>query len=210
MKNLFIILVSIISIFSCKEEKSQNITTEFKTESIEIEDISPNTSKFEDVNGCSQYSNLYAALPHLDSYKNMSFLDLECMSEDQENNAFWASLNTSYYDSKSENKIEVNLYEIRGKISEARDVLSMAKTIYKDFTPLQNYYKSSLTFFDNASVNIMESKTEDEFSKATYLGTYKDKYVILMNIEMLGQLNIDKVDVFIKEYLQAIVLNKLQ
>ena len=100
--------------------------------------------------------------------------------------------------------MELNFYEINGDVTIERDLINMVKTTYNAFTNMADFHKSSLTIFENASVNIMESNSEDEYSSATYLCSLKDKFALLIKIEMLGPMNLEKVDSFIKDYLQAI------
>jgi len=209
MKSKLVLLALLLSFFSCKEKKETTPTTIVETEEVETNETPSNTPKFEDVNGCRQYATLYNALPHLDSYKEMEFRGLECISEKQSDTASWSSLNVSYYDPKTENKIEINFYEINGDVTEERDVIRMARASYTGLTKLPNYYKSGLTIFENASVEIMSSNSDDNYSTANYMGTYKDKYAILIKIEMLGKIDLEKVDSFIKEYLLAIMANSL-
>ncbi|WP_223170384.1 hypothetical protein [Maribacter aquimaris] len=194
----------LLSLFSCKEKTDTSTSNAYKNEDIETIDKQTATPKFSDPNGCSQYTTLYEALPHLDTYKNMEFRTMECMFQKQSETASWTSLNTSYFDPESKNKMVVNFYEINGDVTVERDVINMVKTTYNEFTNMADFYKSSLTIFENASVNIMESNSEDEYSSATYLCSHKDKFALLIKIEMLGQMNLEKVDSFIKDYLQAI------
>ena len=87
----------------------------------------------------------------------------------------------------------------------------MAKASFKTLTkvPSSNTFKSNLTIFDNASVKISQSEDEKEFSNATYLGTYKDKYSIWINVGMLGKIDVAKVDILLKEYLEAFKMESL-
>ena len=204
MNKIIFISWLLISLFSCKEKTDTHSSNEYIKEQPEATEKQMVEHKFNDVNGCSQYTNLYEALPHLDTYKDMEFRVLECIHEEQSTTASWTSLNTSYADPKSKNQMEVTFYEIKGKVSEERDVIQLAKTYYNEFTKMPNFYKSGLTFFENASVNILESDTEDNYSKATYLCSYQDKYALLINLEMLGKMNLAKVDLFLKDYLLAI------
>lgn len=205
MKKIIIATLLITCFFSCKEKNENTDSSETITEHVETEKEENKSPKFEDINGCSQYSNLFEALPHLDSYKNLEFDALECMSLN-EKSAFTTNLNVTYFDNKSKTNIKVNLFEVSGESAkEEVNNISMAKASFNTLAkiPSSNTFKSSLTIFENATVNIAQSADEKELSKATYLGTYKDKYSIWIDVEMPGKIDVLKIDLLLKEYLDA-------
>ena len=211
MKKVIIVTLLMTTFFSCKEKNENTDSSEITNEQVETEKAENKSPKFEDVNGCSQYENLYEALPHLDTYKNLSFGSLECM-EIKEKSAFSKNLKVTYFDNKSKTNIEVNIFEISGEsVKEELNNVTMAKASFNTLTkvPSSNTFKSNLTIFENASVNISQSADEKEFSNATYLGTYKDKYSIWINVGMLGKIDLAKVDTLLKEYLEAFKMESL-
>jgi hypothetical protein len=209
MKKVIIATLLVTSFFSCKEKNENNDSTKIVTEQVETEKTETKSPKFEDVNDCSQYSNLYQALPHLDAYKNMNFGELECSST-KERNAFSISLKASYSDKKT--GFEVFLFEVSGESAkEELNNVNMAKASFNTLTkvPSSNTFKSSLSIFENASVKIDLAESTNESCSVVYLGTYKDKYSIWINIKMNGKIDVAKVDAFIKEYLEAIKMTEL-
>ena len=193
MKKTLIIITFGTLLFSCKENKDSSNT---KIEQVETEKTVVKSRKFEDTKDCSQYTNLYNALPHLDTYKDLEFGEIDC-SKDGE--GYSKALNVTYYNNNSKTSITNHLFETSGT-----DRINTAKASFNTLTkiPSSNTFKSSLTIFENASVNISQSENEKEPSKATYLGTFKDKYSIWINIEMLGKIDVVKIDTFLKEYLE--------
>ena len=203
MKKVIIATLLFTSFFSCKENKD---TAEVETKQIETEKKESNSPKFRDTNGCSQYANLYEALPHIDTYKNLSFGELNCM-EIKEKSTFSKDLNVNYFDNKTKTSIKIHIYEISGESkNEELNLVNMAKTSFNTYTKFagQNVYKSKLNTFENASIKIFHNESEKELSTATFLATYKDKYSLWIDVEMLGKIDAPKVDELIKEYLEAI------
>lgn len=205
MKKLIIAIFLGTSFFSCKEKNENQDSVEIATEQVESKKTESKPLKFEDINGCSQYSNLYDALPHFDTYKNLEFGQMGCISI-KEKSAFSTDINVTYFNNESKTNIKVHFYEVSDESAkEELNMVNMAKASYNTFTkvPSSNTFKSSLTIFDNASIKIDQSQDEKELSTATYLGTFKDKYSIWIDVEMQGKIEVAKVDLLLKEYLEA-------
>ena len=206
MKKVIIATLLLTSFFSCKEKNENQDSAEIVTEQVEAENAEIKTPKFEDLNGCSKYKNLYNALPHIDTYKTLGFGEMEC-SEVEGSGAFSKNLNVNYFNNKTRTSIKVHLYEVSGESAkEELNNISMAKASFNELTkvPSSNTFKSSLTTFENASIKIFENESEKELSTATFLATYNDKYSLWIDVEMMGKIDVDKVDALIKEYLEAI------
>lgn len=209
MKKTAIIIAFGILLFSCGKNEE---ATESKTETVEAETTEVKGSKFEDKYGCKQYANLYEALPHLDTYKNLECTELQCI-DTNESSPFSTAMEISYFNNTTMTNMKVYLYEISGESAkEELNNITMAKASFNELTKLPGTftYKSSLTTFDNASVRISQSEVETEKSTATYLGTWKDKYSIWINVEMPGKIDVAKVDALLKEYLEAFKKDELK
>ena len=77
MKNpiyYFTLFVLAIAMTSCSKETT-DATSDQQIEN-ESKPAEVKAAKFEDVNNCSQYSNVFAALPQLDAYQNIDFMCL--------------------------------------------------------------------------------------------------------------------------------------
>ena len=69
-----------------------------------------------------------------------------------------------------------------------------------EFKELENGFVSDLTSFDNASMMIEKN---GNYYHVSYLGTYKDNYSILISIVSKDLSTKEKVDAFLREYLDA-------
>ena len=172
-------------------------------------------AKFEDVNNCSQYSNIYAALPRLDAYQNIDFYSLECQSTELDS-AFSTALDVKYADQKSRNNFKVIVYEVKGKsAAQELNMVAMAKVSYQMAEQMaQNpgpkmFVKSNLTKLDFATVSIHDAPNDQELSNATYTGVYKDAHAITLNLEMQGKIEQAQFETYIADYLNAMKLDQL-
>jgi hypothetical protein len=172
-------------------------------------------AKFEDVNNCSQYSNVFAALPQLDTYQNIDFHVLECQSTELES-AFSTALDVKYGDQKSRNNFSVAIFEVKGK-SAAQELnsVALAKASYQMAEQMaQNpgpkmFVKSNLTKLDFATISIHDAPNDGELSNATYTGVYKDAHAITLGLEMQGKIEQAQFETYIADYLNAIKLDQL-
>jgi hypothetical protein len=206
MKKVIFISILLLSVLACKEKSESRETTQKAAVQTDPAPDEILDRKFEDKDGCSYYANLFEAIPHLDTYKEMGFGKLECLIN-KETTGMPPNIKAQYYDKNTNDNVEIQLFEISGEFAkEELNNVNMAKTSYNEITKIAgaNTFKSSLTVFDNASVKIENAKSTDEKSTAVYLATYKDKYSIWANIEMTGKIDLAKVEVFIKEYLEGI------
>jgi hypothetical protein len=206
MKKSIILILFLSSILACKSNKETTETTETQVTQAEPEPEEYIARKFEDTEGCSYYANIFEAIPHLDTYKEQGFGKVECLIN-KEKTGMPPNITVSYVDRKTNNNFKMQVTEISGEFAkEELNNLKLAKTSYNEVTKVagSNTFKSSLTVFDNISAKIEESQTPGEKSSATYFGTFKDKYVFAITIEMDGKIDLATADKYIKEYLEGI------
>ena len=202
-----------IAMSSCSKETTD--TTSVQQAENESQPAKVKAAKFEDVNNCSQYSNVFAALPQLDAYQNIDFYELECQSTELDS-AFSTALTVKYADQKSRNNFSVAIFEVKGK-SAAQELnsVAMAKASYKMAEQMaQNpgpklFVKSNLTKLDFATVSIQDAPNDSELSNATYSGVYKDAHAITLGLEMQGKIEQAQFETYIAEYLNAMKLDQL-
>jgi hypothetical protein len=212
MKKVFLAIMIVSGFFSCKEKNENNNSAEATTEQVETESKTP---KFEDINGCSQYSNIYKALPQLDTYKNIDFNVIECQST-KEKSAFSVALTVEYADKKSKNNFEAAFFEVSGEsakeemneVNTAKAVLTMAEQLAKN-PGAKLFVKSNITILEYGTISIHDAPNDQETSNYVYTGVYKNKYVIKLSADTETKIDIVKFETFIKEYLESIKLNEL-
>lgn len=209
----FTLFVLAIAMTSCSNETpdaTSNQQAENESQPAEVK-----AAKFEDVNNCSQYSNVFAALPQLDAYQNIDFHVLECQSTELDS-AFSTALDVKYGDQKSRNNFSVAIFEVKGK-SAAQELnsVAMAKASYQMAEQMaQNpgpkmFVKSNLTKLDFATVSIHDAPNDSELSNATYTGVYKDAHAITLGLEMQGKIEQAQFETYIADYLNAMKLDQL-
>ena len=209
----FTLFVLAIAMSSCSKETTD--TTSVQQAENESQPAKVKAAKFEDVNNCSQYSNVFAALPQLDAYQNIDFHVLECQSTELES-AFSTALDVKYGDQKSRNNFSVAIFEVKGK-SAAQELnsVAMAKASYQMAEQMaQNpgpkmFVKSNLTKLDFATVSIHDAPNDSELSNATYTGVYKDAHAITIGLEMQGKIEQAQFETYIADYLNAMKLDQL-
>lgn len=221
MKSLvyyFILFVLAIAMTSCSKETTDTASdqqVENENQAAEVKTAEVKVAKFEDVNNCSQYSNVFATLPQLDAYQNIDFYELECQSTELDS-AFSTALTVKYADQKSRNNFSVVIFEVKGK-SAAQELNSvvMAKTSYKMAEQMaQNpgpkmFVKSNLTKLDFATVSIHDAPNDSELSNASYTGVYKGAHAITLNLEMQGKIEQPQFETYIADYLNAMKFDQL-
>ena len=209
----FTLFVLAIAMSSCSKETTD--TTSAQQVENESKPAEVKAAKFEDVNNCSQYSNVFAALPQLDAYQNIDFHVLECQSTELDS-AFSTALNVKYGDQRSRNNFRVAIFEVKGK-SAAQELnsVAMAKASYQMAEQMaQNpgpkmFVKSNLTKLDFATVSIHDAPNDSELSNATYTGVYKDAHAITLGLEMQGKIEQAQFETYIADYLNAMKLDQL-
>ena len=216
MKNpiyYFTLFVLAIAMTSCSKETT-DATSDQQIEN-ESKPAEVKAAKFEDVNNCSQYSNIYSALPRLDAYQNIDFFELECQSTELDS-AFSTALDVKYADQKSRNNFSVIMYEVKGKsAAQELNMVAVAKASYQVAEQMaQNpgpklFVKSNLTKLDSATVSIHDAPNDQELSNATYTGVYKDAHAITLNLEMQGKIEQAQFETYIADYLNAMKLDQL-
>lgn len=189
--------------FSCKE------TTGNKPEKTVVHESKPtttvNVSKFEDINGCNEHTNLYNALPHLDNYKGTDFGELNCIAT-KEPNPYSTMLNAHYY-GKDFSELDAFLFEV--KEESAHTELNMINLTNTAFTTLStipgtNIFKSSLRQFNNPTISITAATETNNLTFATYSANYKEIYSIKISVKIPGTANLETIEDFIGEYLDSI------
>lgn len=215
MKKAIIATLLIICFFSCKEKSENTDSNEIVKEQVETENTETKTPKFEDVNGCSQYSNIYKAIPKLDIYKNIDFFEIECQST-KEKSAFSVAVNVKYADKKSKNNFSATFFEINGESAkEELNVVNVAKATSETAVQLAKnpgeklFVKSNLTTLEFGSIEIHDAPNESETSNYIYSGVYKNKYVIKLGAESTKKMKVSEFEALIEEYLKLIKLNEL-
>lgn len=215
MKKIIIITLLATSIFSCKGKENNSKSAELKVQQISTGKTVIKEPKFEDVNGCAQYSNLYKALPPLDSYKNIGFNVIECQST-QEKSPFTVAMNVKYADKKSKNNFEATIFEISNQSAkEEMNEVNSAKATFKIAEQLalnpgpKLFVKSNLTILEYGTITIDDAPNANEMNHYVYTGVYKNKYVIKLYATTVGKTDVFKFEAFVKDYLQAIKLDNL-
>ena len=214
----FTLFVIAIAMTSCSKETT-DVTSdqqaENESQSAEVKTAKVKAAKFEDVNNCSQYSNVFAALPQLDAYQNIDFHVLECQSTELDN-PFSTALTVKYADQKSRNNFSAVFFEVKGKsATQELSSVAVAKAAYTSAEQMaQNpgpkmFVKSNLTKLDFATVSIHDAPNDGELSNATYTGVYKSAHAITINLEMQGKIEQAQFETYIADYLNAIKLDQL-
>ena len=212
MKKLLIGLALVSVLSSCGGSNESTDAAQTTTEAAEADNTETKAPKFEDEKGCSKYANLFEALPQLDTYKDLSFGNIDCIHMEG-SSPFSTNLNVSYFNNDTRTNFELNIFEVSGQSAkEEMNNVNLAKASYNELTKVasSNTVNSGLTTFENASVNISQSADEKEVSKATYMATYKDKYSFWIDVEMTGKMDVSRVDALLKDYLEAINKDKLK
>ena len=215
MKKVIIATLLVTSFFSCKEKNGNNDSVETATEQVETQKKESKTAKFDDTNGCSQYSNVYKAIPQLDSYKNIDFYEMECQST-KEKSAFSVALDVKYEDKKSKNTFSATFFEISGEsvkeelnvVNTAKATVTMADQLAKN-SGEKLFVKSNLKTLDFATIEIHDAPNDSEMSSYVYTGVYKNKYVVKLCADTDKKIEVTEFESLIKEYLEAIKLNEL-
>lgn len=217
MKNLAYYLTLIVlatSLVCCSNESTIDESNE-QASADENKPAAVKAAKFEDVNNCSQYSNIYAALPRLDTYQNIDFYTLECQSTELDS-AFSTALDVRYADQKSRNNFSAVIFEVKGKsATQELNSVALAKASYTLAEQLaQNpgpkmFVKSNLTQLEYGAVSIHDAPNDKELSNATYTGVYKNSHAITINLEMQGKIELVQFEAYIADYLNAIKLDEL-
>jgi hypothetical protein len=219
-KTNIIILVLIFLILSLLALKltSKNSSEKINKISINTEENKESKNEsvgFFDKNNCAQYKAIYAALPKIDSYKNIGFAELDCMST-QEKSAFSTSLSVKYGDNKSRNAFNATIFEVSGESAkEELNMVNVSKAGVKLAEQLSStsgeklFVLTSIKTLDYGYLTMDHAPNELESSHYTYTGVYKDKYVIVLGIESEKKMEVEQFENYIQEYLQAIKLSEL-
>ncbi len=210
----FTLIVLAVALTSCSKTTTDSAPAQ-QASADESKPAKVKVAKFEDVNNCSQYSNIYAALPHLNTYQNINFYSLECQSTELDS-AFSTALTVKYADQKSRNNFIAVIFEVKGKsAAQEMNSVAMAKASFKLAEQLaQNsgpkmFVKSNLAKLAFGTIAIQDAPNDKEMSTATYTGVYKDKHAITLGLEMKGKVDVIKFEADIADYLNAIKLEQL-
>lgn len=141
---------------------------------------------------CENKKHLYDAIPHKDNIKEYQLDIASCGGP---------SLNATYKDPADKNLV-FHIAFFDEATSPVPYNYSGSKSSYKlsSNKELENGFVSDLNSFDNASMIIEKS---GKYYKIGYLGTYKENYSILISIVSKDLSTKEKVDAFLKEYLNA-------
>lgn len=202
MKKILLALLISLSIISCK---GQNKAENQKTSAAEKTSSSTVGAKFNDDSGCEKLSNLYEAIPHLGSYKDLVFWQVTCFED--EDHKF---LEVVYGSRNSSEDLKIKFYDISGKKPVENNAVAIGKANFSFINyPKEVFhcYPSKINHFDNATINLKGIKSES--NDVVYTATYKDKIMISALIRVKSIKNADDVDNFIKEYLDKINLEKI-
>ncbi|MEQ1488765.1 MAG: hypothetical protein ABL920_09735 [Methylotenera sp.] len=128
--NYFILIVLSTVLLACSEGKSEHGASP-QAEVSEAKPTKTAAAKFFDENNCSQYENIYEALPHFDVYQNIDFYTLDCQSIELES-PYSTELTAKYADKKSRNNFSAVIYEVKGKsAAQELNMIAMAKASYQ-------------------------------------------------------------------------------
>ncbi|APQ16823.1 hypothetical protein [Maribacter hydrothermalis] len=204
MNKIITVLVLMVFTFSCKEKTTNNLEENIVQESKPATTM-VNVSKFEDINGCSEHTILYTALPHLDNYKGTDFGELNCIAT-TEPNPFSIMLNAHYYgDDFSE--LDAFLFEVTEESANTElNMINLANTAYTTLStfPGTNIFKSSLSQFNNPTITITAATETNNLTFATYTANYKEIYSIKISVKIPGTASLETIEDYLNEYLDAI------
>lgn len=187
------IFLIVISIFSCKENNSK-----FQEESNNEYKI-VGTKKFAtEYDSCGTTKYLFDAIPHFEKIEDYTFESVGCNGTSivarynhpiEQNYEF----QTIIYQELNENKPMHNL------TTAGYGMTSVSKVNGSDI--------SSLKIFDNEVINIKKSK---EYYDVSYMATYKKNYTIVITVRGKDLLTKEKLDGFLKKYLEAFKKEELK
>ncbi|WP_291400671.1 hypothetical protein [Daejeonella sp.] len=202
MKKILLALLISHSIISCK---GQNKTENQQTSAAEKTNSATEGATFNDDSGCDKLSNLYEAIPHLGSYKDLVFWQVSCF--ENEDHKF---LEVVYGSRNSSEDLKIKFYDISGKKPTENNAISQGKANFSTINyPKEVFhcYPSKINRFDNATINLKGIKSES--NDVVYTATYKDKIMISALIRVKSIKDVNDVDNFMKEYLEKINLDKI-
>ena len=189
---LVIILIAVLASFITKDgavDRNQtSIKTEEKTNKKEF--VLDNTS-------CDKNMYLFEAVPHLSSYKGYNLESVGCAGTTivvrYNHPTVNYELQTIIYRETGENKFMHKMATIGADLT---------KTVKVNGSDLSNLKK-----FENTTVNI---ENTPEYFDVSYIATYRDEYTLGLTLRGSDLKDREKVDIFLKEYIESFDFSKLQ
>ena len=188
-----IIFFVVISVFSCKENNSK-LQEESDSESKIV-----GTKKFAtEYDSCGKTKYLFDAIPHFEKIEDYTFESVGCNGTSivarynhptEQNYEF----QTIIYQELNENKPMYNI------TTAGYGMTSVLKVNGSD--------TSSLKIFDNEVINIKKSL---EYYDVSYMATYKKNYTIVVTVRGKDLSTKEKLDGFLKKYLEAFKKEELK
>lgn len=186
MKKTALIALVILGFISCKENNSK-VQTESNVQNSEVETIKFPTEK----ESCEKTKYLFEAIPHLDQFKDYNLESVEC---------FGNGIGIRYNHPTQKNyEIQVFIYEEK---TEHKPMYNIATAGFEMTSGMKvnGTDVSDLKIFDNAVLTI---KKDPEYYDVHYNATYKKNYTIMIGVRGKDLSNKQKVDNFLKKYLEA-------
>ncbi len=187
------IFLIVISIFSCKENNPK-LQEESDNKNKIVE-----TKKFAtEYDSCGKTKYLFDAIPHFEKIEDYTFESVGCNGTSivarynhptEQNYEF----QTIIYQELNENKPMYNI------TTAGYEMTSVSKVNGSDI--------SSLKIFDNEVINIKKSP---EYYDVSYMATYKKNYTIVITVRGKDLSTTEKVDSFLKKYLEAFKKEELK
>jgi hypothetical protein len=192
MKKITLFIVVVLSSISCKQNNSK---LESETNKPETE---TGTKFLADGNSCKKPNYLFDAVPHLDKIGDYNFESVGCSG----------TTIVVKYNHPTEKNYEFQTI-IYYEATENKPMFNIATAGYgmTSVTKVNGCDSSDLKIFDNAMMTI---KNSPDYFDVSYVATYKKDYTLMISIRGKDLPNKQKVDAFLKQYLQAFNLGVLK
>jgi hypothetical protein len=190
---LVIVLIGILASFIKKDDKTDVKNTSTKTEEkLNKKDFAlDNTS-------CDKNMYLFEAVPHLASYKGYNLENVGCAD---------MTIVVKYNHPTGKNyELQAILYREIGENKFMHKIAEMGSGLTK-VVKVNGSDLSNLSKFENTTINI---ENTPEYYDIRYIATYKDEYTLGLTLRGADLADKEKVDAFLKTYIESFDLSKLQ
>lgn len=187
-KILLFILIA-VSFLSCKENNSKLAEVSNKVKN------KAGIMKFpSDCGNCQKNINLCNAIPHIEKYQDYYLKSIGCSAP------FGNSI-VAQYNHPTEKKYEIKVF-IYQELDEHKPMYNTTTANYKmiSIAKVNGSDVSDLKIFDNEVLNI---KNNSEYFDVSYTATYKKNYSIAVAIRGKDLSTKEKVDAFLRKYLET-------
>lgn len=193
MKKISVIIAIIVCFFSCKENNSK-----IETRAVD-KDSNIGTIKFPVAKeSCEKTKYLFDAIPHFDKIEDYNFEGIECFG-----NGIGATYNhptNKYYE------IKVFIYEEKSD-NKPMHTMSTGSFEMSSVAKVNGTEVSDLKIFDNVVLTIEKNP---EYYDIQYNATFKKNFTVMIGIRGKDLSNKQKVDDFLKKYLEAFKKDNLK